>query len=213
MSLLSSVWLPGDDPTVHSNTSLPRRRLLNCTPHPMHVDRGRQSQRGTHYSAGAESYFILRCTCYVFTPGTSPASTDPAYFRRTAFTLSTIISAEKHSVLSRGETNDSLPAALPEVMSVFDPPWAQLRCRTERVALLVLCNNMNSSMATSRRSSPKPMGSPSRLCYALMNPPRNAATVAGTVTFKIVVSSLLWHVGWCALLSRPLLRRIASEEV
>ena len=136
MSLLSSVWLPGDDPTVHSNTSLPRRRLLNCTPHPTHVDRGRQSQRGTHYSAGAESYFILRCTCYVFTPGTSPASTDPAYFRRTAFTLSTIISAEKHSVLSRGETNDSLPAALPEVMSVFDPPWAQLRCRTERVALL-----------------------------------------------------------------------------
>ena len=68
-SVLSSVWLRGDDPTVHSNTALPRRRILGCTPHRAHVDRGHRHRvyggigdAGTHCSAGAESYFVLRTT-------------------------------------------------------------------------------------------------------------------------------------------------------
>jgi hypothetical protein len=36
----------------------------------------------THRSLGAESYYVLGHTFYFFTLGTSPASIDPAHFRR-----------------------------------------------------------------------------------------------------------------------------------
>jgi hypothetical protein len=36
----------------------------------------------THRSLGAESYYVLRDTFYFFTLGTSPASIDPAHFRK-----------------------------------------------------------------------------------------------------------------------------------
>jgi hypothetical protein len=39
----------------------------------------------THRSLGAESYNVLRHTFYFFTLGTSPASIDPAHFRRASF--------------------------------------------------------------------------------------------------------------------------------
>jgi hypothetical protein len=38
-----------------------------------------------HCSLGAESYYVLRHTFYFFTLGTSPASIDPAHFRRAGY--------------------------------------------------------------------------------------------------------------------------------
>jgi hypothetical protein len=38
-----------------------------------------------HCSLGAESYYVLRHTFHFFTLGTSPASIDPAHFRRATY--------------------------------------------------------------------------------------------------------------------------------
>ena len=70
-SLLSSVWLRGDDPTEHSNTALPRRRLLSCTPTSHAPGPGtsvtltctaRRVLSRTSYFILHTSYFILRAT-------------------------------------------------------------------------------------------------------------------------------------------------------
>jgi hypothetical protein len=42
----------------------------------------------THRSQGAESHYVLRHTFYIFTLGKSPASIDPAHFRRAGNLLS-----------------------------------------------------------------------------------------------------------------------------
>jgi hypothetical protein len=74
---------------VDSESPLPRRRLLGCSPHCGYMDWGHRrgvygdiGEAVMHRSRGAGSYYVVRHTFYFLTLGASPASTDHAHFRR-----------------------------------------------------------------------------------------------------------------------------------